>query len=346
MPEYTEVRGCIHIHFPLRELDKRINSLGKAGEMAGVDFIVVNNHTPKKIFLKHEKTFNKEGYYGKTLVLTGEETDDRKKQNHLLVIGGKRWYGNKDTVEDIFFEISTSDIVSFIAHPDGFHKLFLFKKEYLWENWEIDGFTGIEVWSMLFDWARYTRIYNLPLRYFTFPENLRGPAGKVLYLWDTISLKRKVVGIAGLDIHPLPFLFQLLDINKSFRYHNIFKGLRNHLLLKEPLAGDSQEDKKKIMDCLKKGHLFFANDGLADSSGFFFGTEDGEKTMGDTVYAGTILYIKNPFKAKTKIVCNGKILYNGETELKKFTPEIPGVYRIEVELNGKPWIFSNHIRLI
>ena len=346
MSRYTEIRGCIHIHFPLRKLGENIEVLGEYGKRAGIDFIIINSHTPEKNISKYEKTFQKEGYYGKTLVLTGEETDDRKKQNHLLIIGGNRWYGNKDRVEDVLYKIRESNYVSFIAHPDGFHKLFLLKKEYHWENWEIDGFTGIEVWSMLFDWARNTRIYNLPLRYFGFPSNLKGPTKKVLNLWDRISIKRKVVGIAGLDIHPLPLFFYILDINKSFRYYNIFKGLRNHLLIKGQLAGEHQEDKKKILDGLKEGNLFFANDGLADSSGFFFGTENGEKIMGDTVEKGTTLVVRCPVKATVSIIFNGSIISEEETIEKKFFVEKDGIYRAEVKLNNNPWIFSNHIRVI
>ncbi|MDD3726630.1 MAG: hypothetical protein PHI44_05490, partial [Candidatus Ratteibacteria bacterium] len=105
MSRYTEIKGCIHIHFPLRTLEKKIEALGKAGESAGIDFVIINSHTPEKGTKKYEKTFRKEGYYGKTLVITAEETDDSERQNHLLVIGGKRWYGNKDRAEDVLTEI-------------------------------------------------------------------------------------------------------------------------------------------------------------------------------------------------------------------------------------------------
>ncbi|MCM8762175.1 MAG: hypothetical protein NC905_02820 [Candidatus Omnitrophica bacterium] len=345
MSRYTEIKGCIHIHFPLRKLGKKIERLGREGEKAGVDFIIINSHTPEKNPKKYERTFKKEGYYGKTLIITAEETDDKKRQNHLLVIGEKNWYGNKDNVKDVLAAIDKNTTISFVAHPDGYHKLFLIKKQHLWTDRDIDGFTGIEIWSMLFDWAENTRIYNLPVRYFGFPQNLKGPKKNVLDIWDALSLKRKIVGIAGLDIHSLPFLFYLLDINKSFRYYSIFKGLRNHLLLKEPMTGSSEKDKANITNTLKKGSLFFANDLIADSSGFFFGTEDGEKTMGDTVSMGTTLFVRNPLKANTRIIYNGTPIIEELLETKKFIPEKEGIYRIEVEHKGKKWIFSNHIRV-
>lgn len=345
MSRYTEIKGCIHIHFPLRALEDKIGILGEAGEEAGIDFIILNSHTPKKKYSRYENIFRKEGYYGKTLVITAEETDDIKRQNHLLVIGGKNWYGNKESMKEVLSEIDKNHTVSFIAHPDGYHKLFFIKKEHLWTDRSIDGFTGLEVWSMLFDWAKHTRLYNLPLRYFNFPENLTGPSKDILSLWDALSLKRKIVGIAGLDIHALPFLFHILDINKSFRYHNIFKGLRNHLLLRKQLTGNVETDKKNIINTLKNGALFFANDILADSFGFFFGTEDREKIIGDTIPIGTTLFVKNPRKGCIRVIYNGTTIMEEETEATRFTPEKEGIYRIEVELNGKVWIFSNHIRV-
>ncbi|MCM8829881.1 MAG: hypothetical protein NC824_02660 [Candidatus Omnitrophica bacterium] len=345
MSRYAEIKGCIHIHFPLIKLENKIERLGMEGEKAGVHFIIINSHTPEKNLQKYERTFEKEGYYGKTLIINAEETDDKRRQNHLLVIGGKNWYGNKDNVEDVLAAIDKNTTVSFVAHPDGSHKLFLIKKQHLWTEKDIDGFTGIEIWSMLFDWAENTRVYNLPIRYFGFPYNLRGPKKNVLAMWDTLSLKRKVIGIAGLDIHSLPFIFYLLDINKSFRYYRIFKGLRNHLLLKEPLIGNPEKDKANIINTLKNGSLFFSNDLIADSSGFFFGTEDGEETMGDIVPIGIPLVVRNPLKANTRIIYNGIPIIEELVETKKFIPEKEGIYRIEVEYKGKNWIFSNHIRV-
>ncbi|MCX8082899.1 MAG: hypothetical protein N3D17_05840 [bacterium] len=343
MSRYTEITGCIHIHYPLRKLEKKIELLGKVGEEAGLNFLIINSHTPEKNSKKYENIFKKEGYYGKTLVITAEETDDKRRQNHLLIIGGDRWYGKRKTAEDVLCDIKPYNIISFVAHPDGYHRLFIIKKQHLWENWDLDGFTGIEVWSMLFDWARDTRVYNLPLRYLGFPHNLKGPSKNILSVWDELYIKKKVVGIAGLDIHNLPFFFRMLDIKKCFQYSSIFKCLRNHILLKEPLTGNPEKDKKNIIGSIKSGSLFFANDLIFNSSGFFFGTEDGENIMGDAVPFGTTLFIKNPLKTKTRIICNGRIIFEEEIEYKKFRTEIKGIYRIEVERYGKPWIFSNPV---
>lgn len=345
MSRYQEIRGCVHIHFPLHKLEETLEPAGREGNAAGLDFIIINSHTPERNPSRYEKLFSKERRFGKTLVIKGEETNDKRKQNHLLVIGGRRWYGNKDETSEVLSEAAEDGCISFVAHPEGVHKLFLLKKEYFWEDWEKAGFTGIEIWSMLFDWAKTTRVYNLPGRYFGFPNNLKGPGRSILAKWDALSLKRKVVGIAGLDIHPLPLLCKPLDVNRSFAYRNIFRVLRNHILLREPLNGNPQEDKKKILNGLKNGNLFFANDLVTDSTGFYFGSEDEELIMGDTVPANTILTVKSPVKSKIQLVFNGSSLWEEETTFKKFMPAKPGVYRIEASIKNKPWLFTNHIRV-
>ena len=346
MSRYQEICGCIHIHSPLKRIENTLEPIGREGNRANLDFLIINSHTPKKNSSRYEELFRKENYYGKTLVIKGEETDDGKKQNHLLIIGGSKWYGNREkTAQAVLSEIKKEDCISFVAHPEGSHELFLLKKEYHWEDWETDGFSGIEIWSMLFDWAKETRIYNLPVRYFGFPGNLQGPNPKTLLAWDTLSMARKIVGIAGLDIHALPLFFRPLDVKRSFRYRNIFRALRNHLLLRNPLNGDVHEDKKKILDALRNGNIFFANDLVADSKGFYFGSEDEDSIMGDTVCADRMLIVRTPLKARVRIVHNGHIISEEETETKRFKPENEGVYRTEVKLGGKPWIFSNHIRV-
>ncbi len=345
MSKYIEICGCIHIHYPLQKLQETFESIGEEGNAADLDFIVINSHTPKKNLFRYEKTFSNERYFGKTLIINGEETDDKNKQNHLLVIGGSKWYGNKEETALVLSEATNENCISFIPHPEGSHKLFLLKKEYFWEDWDMEGFTGIEIWSMLFDWAKSTRLYNLPVRYLGFPQNLEGPSSSILDRWDALSLKRKVVGIAGLDIHPLPLLFGLFDVKRSFAYRNVFKALRNHILLRDPLTGDTLEDKKKILAGLRNGTLFFANDLLVKSYGFYFGTEDERFFIGDTVPVNTPFIVKSPVKAKTRVVFNGHTLWEKETDFKRFVPEKSGVYRVEARIQNKPWVFSNHIRV-
>lgn len=346
MSRYKEVCGCIHIHFPIKTGKKGFELLGIAGERAKIDFLILNSHTPEKNPEKYKNLFGFEGYYGKTLIINGEEINGRNKKNHCLIIGGKRWFGKKNTeIEDVFPEILNENCITFIAHPYGKHRLFMIKKKYEWEKWDIKGFTGIEVWSLLFDWAGYTNPFNLFFRYFSFPDNLKGPESKLLKRWDNLLKKKKTVGICGLDIHSLPRFLKILDIKKNFAYHNIFKILRNHLFIKGELTGDYEVDKMKIIEAIKGGRLYFANDKLYGSFGFYFGEENRKFIMGEKGKLGSTLLIENPRKAKTRFIGNGKIIWEKEIISEKFKPDISGNYRVEVYLNGKNWIFSNPVYL-
>lgn len=315
--------------------------MGEEGKKANVDFLIVTSHTPKKNRTEFLEIFDGEGYYGKTLVIAGEEVDEGLKRNHILVLGGNKWIGNRKDFDSTLREIKDSKYVSLIPHPDGRMRLFLVPKEYKWKRGDIDCIDGIEVWSLIFDWIPWTHVLNLPVRYFGFPLNLKKPSNYNLSLWDRWASRKKSVGFAGLDIHPVPFPF--LDIKKTFVYRNTFKTLRNHLLVRNALSGNVNEDKKTILDAVKKGHLFFANDFLQDSSGFYFGSPDREFVMGDEIEPGRQIEIKVPVKSVTRMLKNGIPVWEESIVTRKAVLENEGVYRIEVLHKGKHWIFSNHV---
>lgn len=326
-----QLSGVIHIHFPLRRVEKYISKIIDAGKKANVDFIILTTHTPKKNKNKYKYLFDLEGYYGNILLIHGEEIDEIKK-NHCLVIGNKTW--NEES--------KNKNLLKFIAHPFGRHRLFLFKKDYRWEKWN-ELFDGIEVWSLLFEWAHRTKIYNLPLRYIFFPHNLDSPKKEILKKWDELNLKRKVSGFAGLDIHALPFIFKIIDIKKCFDYKNIFKILRNHVFMREDLTGNFEKDKIKLLKALKEGNFYFANDFLYDSKNFYFGENKGKYTCGQVGFINDIILIRNPIEAKTNILKNGKIIFQETIKEKEIKIKEKGNYRVEVSLNGKDWIFTNNI---
>ena len=347
MPRYREIVGCIHIHFPLDLESRALAFMGADGEKAGVDFLLVNSHTPleeKRALL--ERTLAAEGYHGRTLVIVGEEVDDNSHHNHVVVAGVPRMVGNRKnppSLEDVLALVRSHDGISLVAHPDGFHRLFFVRREHHWLRRDIENYTGVEVWSLLFDWAATTHPFNLPVRYFGFPRNLVGPSLHNCSLWDTLSFKGKKLGYAGLDIHRV--FAPWLDIRKNFEYATVFRVLRNHLLMENPLTGDAGHDRRMILDTLRACRVFFADDLLRDSRGFFFGDADERFVMGDEVPAGKRAVVRVPTEGTVRLIRNG-LCVREETAAGMDVPlESPGIYRVEVLLGGKPWIFSNHIRV-
>ena len=91
-----------------------------------------------------------------------------------------------------------------------------------------------------------------------------------------------------------------------------------------------------------------ANDWLADSTGFDFllSGEEGEETaMGGEVpfRPGRRLQVRVPARAETVLMRDGEAVFRGEQRKMEFEVRAPGVYRVEVVRDGKPWIFSNPI---
>ncbi len=336
MSRYTEICGVIHVHFPLKKGKKYIPFIAEEGRKAGLDFIILTSHTPKKNTWKYNYVFDFEGYYENLLIMHTEEIDKNKK-DHFILIGEKKWA--QKSIEEI---LNRDNLIKLVAHPYGKHRLFFIKKDYRWKRWN-DNFDGIEVWSLLFEWADKTRIYNIPVRYLKFPHNVGVPDKKILKKWDELNLRRKVIGFAGLDIHSLPFYFKIFDFKKNFRYKNVFNTLRNHIYLKEGLSGDFEMDKIKILKAIKNGNLFFSNDFLIESSGFYFGEKNGKYFCGEEGKINDIILIRNPFVAKTKLIRNGEVIIEEEIKEKEIKIEKEGNYRVEVFLENKNWIFSNNI---
>lgn len=338
LSEYT---GCLHIHISHSIKDDMLDSIICDAEKANLDFLILTPHTPSR--KKWDDYFSLEGYRKNILVLTGEEADEKTGTNHILIYGNKSWLG-KQPVEKIVSSKTKDSLLMIIAHPDGRHRLFGFSvdhrctKKHLFNS--VDGF---EIWSALFDFAKNTNPSNLVFRYFSFPNNLCGPSFSVLRVWDELLKKKKIVAVCGLDIHPLPQIMRYLDIKKTFRFGFMFKTLRNHILTAGKLTGDFKKDRELVINAFKQGKIFLANDFAADSTGFFFGSHDRAKTMGDFVSFEEEILVELPEKGYLNIRINSKKVYSGNTKRFSFKPSDRGVCRVEVFYKEKAWIFSNPI---
>lgn len=340
---FIEYRGCLHIHIDPNTKKDFVDEIVFAAKDSCLDFIIFTPHTPKH--KKYSDYFSIEGYKNGVFILAGEEADAKSGLNHILIYGGNHWLG-KSRVEDIVENIKINSLLAFAAHPDGRHMLFGYQTDHRWtKKGLMCSLTGFEVWSLLFDFAARTNPSNLITRYSCFPLNLKGPSDSILRLWDVLSVKKKFVGVAGLDIHPLRYGLKYLDIRKIFGYRFVFRTLRNHILLEEKLTGNPEADINAIVNAFNRGRLFFANDFLADSTGFFFGTEDKMKTMGDSASVGENILIQLPEFADVRIKYADVYKANLFKKIRNlvFKPKNSGPCRVEVYYKEKPWIFSNHL---
>jgi hypothetical protein len=251
-------------------------------------------------------------------------------------------------------QIQRNDGLSFIAHPiedpmERFGEL-----AYGWRNWEVQRFTGIELWNHMSEFKSVSPTLTSAAINALFPARMTlGPLERTLILWDDLiaTRKRKIVAVGGVDAHELVKKFGPFRV-KLYPYLHHFKSITTHLLIPKPLTGSFPEDRRMVMDALRAGHGWVAYDlpALTDGFRFLADNDDGTFIMGDQVKIkrGLTLQIRMPQKANCRLIKDGKVIKHWENrEVATHITTEPGVYRAEAlipfkrQLRG--WIFSNPI---
>ena len=323
-----EYVGVIHIHTTASDGCGTFEEVVASGKKAGLDFLIITDHD----VLQHKE---KEGWYGRLLVLVGEEISPPKA--HYLALNIQRAIPPSSNPQSYIDEVNRQKGFGFITHPYHKERRLPFLPPHPWEDFPMYSFfQGIEIWSLMYDWVKKVNFLTLPY-YLLFPiRHLSGPPPRLLKEWDRLCKKEKIVGIAGLDVHGnkvFPF--------SIFSYTFTFRTLRTHIWCKK-LTGNFSQDKESVYRALKEGNSFFALDIIGDSKGFLFTTEMGD-LPGSVVKLRKPMYLRffSPLKANFRFIHNGKILKKifgkrGELKIEK-----GGVYRLEGYLKNKPWLFTN-----
>ncbi len=350
----NESRFALHIHTFYSDGNASHQTLLEIAEKAGLDGIITTDHN---IWLE-----GLEGYYGegkkKTMLLVGEEIHDRYLDppgNHLLAINAKKelspFAANPQRLID---QINRSGGLSFIAHPFEDELKKFDELAYNWRDWNIENFTGIELWNQMSEFKSRTTSLSSAIRNALFPSQMSlGPLEQTLALWDDLIEQhaRPIIAIGGVDAHQIikklgPFTIKL------YAYLHHFKSVTNHILTPKPLTGTFQEDRTSILHALSQGHSFIAYDLPAKTDGFRFSADndEGRHIMGDQVKitGGLTFQIKLPQKTLCHLFKDGKVIKTwSDRDVCTHITKEPGVYRVEtyIPYKGKlrGWIFSNPI---
>ncbi|HRZ86510.1 MAG TPA: CehA/McbA family metallohydrolase [bacterium] len=319
-----EFRGALHVHTFYPADKGSIEKLARTANALGLDFVLVSDHNSLAALQG-----GKEGMYGKTLVLIGDEVSTD--EGHLLVCGISRPI--KGTASRYVVEqIRRQEGVVFIAHP--------FAKDYRWKNWSFGDFDGIEIYNtqanMLDEDFLSLAVKGVALFPDEFYRSIIKISPDALARWDRLLMKRKTVGIGSTDAHESHGL-PGMEIDS---YQVMLKTINCHVIAREL-------SKAQVVEALRAGRLFFSFDIFADPSGFAFYVKRGERTfhMGDTLKAqpGDTLCVSVNRKTYVKVVHNGRPIHEAETDRIEIPLRGPGFYRVEVYVNRRPWIFSNPI---
>lgn len=325
---YHDVTGVIHIHTVYSDGGGTFEDIARVANQQQLDYLIVTDHNTLKPLRD-----GKQGWYGMTLILVGEEISTRG--GHYLALNVHDEISRQQPTQAIIDEVNRQGGLGFIAHP-------YFRKR-RWTDWTVHGFTGVEGFNVAHESLDHSQL-QLVLWSFTMPadsmflsivERPYDPLAK----WDELMRQHgKVVGIGSSDAHEV----RLLGL-KIAPYDIMFKLIRTHLLIRDPKASA-----EVLYDALRHGHAYFSVDLITDASGFTFMAEDTTTVwgiMGDEVSLVPKLQLTAvlPAPAELALFKDGQQIATSSGRVWHVPVQEPGSYRLEATRQGKPWLFSNPI---
>ena len=346
-----EYVGAIHIHSIYSDGSGEVPDIAKLADEASLDYLILTDHNTLRALKE-----GYEGWYGNSLLLVGCEINDKENKNHYLAFGIEDAFSTRIAAKEYVRKVKEAGGIGFIAHP---HEKRTHMKEhppYPWIEWDTEDFTGIEIWNHMSEWMENLTEQNKYQNFIHPLKSITSPQEETLKVWDKLSLKRRVVGIGGVDAHAHKYNVLGFFEVEIFPYKVLFKSIRTHILThREIIKGKAQEGlaeaKKNVYDSLTNGMCFFANDYHGDSKGFRFFAEAENKiyNMGESIKKDEKVKFKVLVpvqQAEIRFIRNGKQIDSVESNECEFIVDKAGAYRVEVYFAGNAWIYSNHIRII
>jgi len=356
-----EIVVNLHMHTRYSDGSGTHKDIAEAAMKAGLDAVIVTDHN---VLVQ-----GVEGYYRsspaptlkprRVLLLVGQEIHDQDRipqKNHLLVFNANRDLSAlADDPQTLINGVTEAGGLSFIAHPWDPEAPAFNETDISWETWNVQGYTGLELWNGLSELKTLVPTKLHGLFYAFFPQFIgHAPIRETLQKWDELlSEGKRLVAIGGSDAHAMHMHMGPLH-RVIFPYDFHFRTVNTHVFIPQPLTGDVTADKKMIYEALANGHCFVGYDLPAPTRGFRFRARGFEHSaiMGDELPAkgGVTLHAYTPFKADLTLFKDGVALgtWRNQQTLTHNT-SAPGVYRVEAHRSylGKKrgWIYSNPIYL-
>ena len=354
-------RGVMHAHSYLSHDSKgTLDDLLSAAKNDGIDFIFLTDH-PKFDLDTIPKGYH--GNYDGILIESGSENHgfDCWPLDSTII----NWKLDNNTVAK---QIVSNGGIMFYAHTEEPH------------NWANPDYQGMEIYNFHTDTkdgeSASWHILNFMVNGNKFrPWALReffDEQTTILARWDSLNLKRKIVGFSAVDSHE----------NQSFRARYLKDGriqwigpnakpidtievrFWNKWLFSEPdqsgwvfkwmidtyqsgfnyitnyVLADSLSV-HSLAENMKKGHLYTAFKSLGDAKGFqYFARNQNDSIsgiFGDSIKINQVrsLHAMSPFPGQFRLIHDGKTIRITEGEDYQFTwsePLVKGAYRIEIRI--------------
>ncbi|MDD3013875.1 MAG: CehA/McbA family metallohydrolase [Candidatus Gastranaerophilales bacterium] len=336
--------GATHIHTKYSDGTGSIKEIVSAAKKAGLKWIIITDHNNLS-GLKN----NDEGWHDGVAVIVGEEISPEH-SDHYLAFGIKEEISPDIGPENYIKQVNEQGGLGFIAHPDESLTRKNHHPPLRWTDWEMTGFTGIEIWNHLSDLVDNYDPKKALFWYFGRNQMLSGPTSKVLYWWDSLNNEtdKIIPAIGGVDVHALDYGHCGINL-KIFPYSESLKTVSNVLYHDNELSEDFSEAKLQILNALKYGNNIVVNR-ILDKSYPRFYIENSQKKAysGESINLddSTRAVIEISRKAKIRLVYNGTVIIENDGNKLVFDNLKPGKYRVEVYFKNRPWIFANPICVV
>jgi len=347
-----EYVGNLHVHTSYSDGQAIHAEVAQAAAEAGLDFVIVTDHN---VWVD-----GCERYYGKVLLLVGEEIHDvrrRPQANHLLVYGAEAELAPlASDPQELINEVNRRGGCCYLAHPLEYRSPISPDLAAIpWADWDVTGYTGFEIWNTMSEFKALARDKLAALLYAYFPAlGIAGPFRATLRQWDhLLSQGKHVAAIGGADAHGNTYSLGPLT-RVVFPYKHLFRCINTHILTERPLSGLLEDDKPLIYDALRAGHTWVGYDLLAPTAGFRFHARSftNQAMIGDELAraGATKFEVQTPHSADIRLLLNGRVIVRTRGKHLRHTTAEPGVYRVEAyrryRLGRRGWIFSSPIYVV
>jgi hypothetical protein len=330
MSEAYDLTCVVHLHSTHSDGTGTVAQIARAAKRAGIDVVLLTDH---------DSLAGEERWYDDVLVLVGEEVTPRNR-DHYLAFGIDRVVSPRLSGPEICEEVRAQGGFGFAAHPWSRGNDRFKRGGYPWGDF--DCLDGVELWSFLNDTGeRLSSVRDIARMIWAPQSIIGGPPEHNLREWDRMCQARRVVAIGGLDAHQFGIRIAGHVPLRLMGYTRTFKQLHTHVLVERELTHELEHDRALVYEALREGRCYIANDQVADARGFAF-PHMGEELPFEP---GIELHAHTPRPADIRLLRDGTTVAQTASSELRHSIELPGVYRVEVQLAGKPWIYSNPVYL-
>ncbi len=274
------VAGAFHVHSTRSDGSRDRDAIAAAAARAGLQFVVMTDHGDATRQLAP-------AYISGVLCIDAVEISTNG--GHLMALdmpaapyplGGEA----AAVVEDVL-RLGGMPVVT---HPDSS------KPELAWKDWG-PPVAGLEWLNLDSEWRdeSFASVARVAVDYYVRPApalaSLLERPTSTLSRWDEVAARRKMVGLAGHDVHGglLPrreegteASFPWFAAGVFSTYEASFSTFAVRVVLDGPLTGDAARDARRLLDATRRGHLYTAIDAIAGPAVVDYRATLGASTIG------------------------------------------------------------------